>query len=441
MTRLFTEIISSCCKEEKMNNINGEQEKKQKVFNIARNAVVASRKLRSIPTSKKKEALIRVADILDKKADDIKFRNEIDIEAAREDNLPESLIDRLLLDDKRIKSMTDGIREVAGLDDPVGEIISQWSRPNGLKIAKVRVPLGVITMIYESRPNVTADSAALCIMSSNAVILRGGTESLNSNLAIGHYITEALKESGIPEGSVQVIDDSDRKIIEYLVSLKGMIDVVIPRGSEEMIKAIHKMSLIPVIGHGKGLCHIYVDKEADVEKTVDIVFNAKVQRPGVCNAVETLLVHSEVAEDVLPGICEKLNTAGVELRGDDRIRKIVDMNMATEEDWSTEYLSLILSIKMVDSVEEAIDHIERYGSHHSDCIITEDVSAKEKFLVNVDSACVYCNASTRFTDGNQMGLGAEIGISNQKLHARGPMGLKELTTYKYLITGSGQIRQ
>lgn len=425
-----------------MSNIDnqGEQEKKQKVFSIARNAVVAGRKLKEISTDKKKEALIKVADLLDKKADDIKFRNEIDIEAAREDNLSGALIDRLLLDDKRIKSMTDGIRDVADLDDPVGEIIDEWERPNGLKIKKVRVPLGVIAMIYESRPNVTADSAALCLMSSNAVILRGGTESLNSNLAIGHYITEALKEAEMPSDSVQVIDNTDRKIVEYLVSLKGMIDVVIPRGSEEMIRSISRMSLIPIIGHGKGLCHIYIDKEADIGKAVEIVFNAKVQRPGVCNAVETLLVHSEIAEDVLPDLCEKLKNAGVELRGDEKIREIADMNVATEEDWNTEYLSLVLSLKIVDSLQDAVDHIERYGSRHSDCIITEDKSACEKFLRSVDSACVYCNASTRFTDGNQMGLGAEIGISNQKLHARGPMGLKELTTYKYLITGNGQIR-
>jgi glutamate-5-semialdehyde dehydrogenase len=278
-------------------------------------------------------------------------------------------------------------------------------------------------------------------MSSNVVILRGGTESLNSNLAIGHYIREALKKEELPEGTVQVIDDTDRKIIEYLVSLKGMIDVVIPRGSEEMIKSISRISLIPVIGHGKGLCHIYIDKDADIDMAAEIVFNAKVQRPGVCNAVETLLVHSEIAENVLPVVCQRLQSSGVELRGDERVNNIFNMNIAAQEDWSAEYLDLILSIKIVDSIEEAADHIEKYGSRHSDCIITENRSACDKFLKRVDSACVYCNASTRFTDGNQMGLGAEIGISNQKLHARGPMGLRELTTYKYIIEGSGQIRQ
>ncbi len=423
-----------------VNNKNNEIEKQQKVFDIARRSVIASRELRKVSTEQKKDALNRIADILEKKADDIKFKNEIDVEAAREDNLPDSLIDRLILDDDRIKSMTEGIREVSVLEDPVGQIIDNIERQNGLKIKKVRIPLGVIAMIYESRPNVTADSAALCLMSSNAVILRGGTESLNTNLAIGHYIKEALGDSGITQDAVQVIDDTDRKIIEYLVSLKGMIDIVIPRGSEEMIKAITRMSLIPIVGHGKGLCHIYVDKAADMDMAINIVHNAKVQRPGVCNAVETVLVHSEIAESFLPRLCERLKESGVELKGDERVRTIYEMESASEEDWNTEYLALILSMKIVDSVDEAIDHIEKYGSSHSDCIVSEDESACEKFTVCVDSACIYCNASTRFTDGNQMGLGAEIGISNQKLHARGPMGLKELTTYKYLIFGNGQVR-
>jgi glutamate-5-semialdehyde dehydrogenase len=418
-----------------------EIEKQQNIVSMANLAVEASRKLRVIPTEKKREALKKIADVLDAKAEDIKFRNEIDVEAAKQDGLSQALIDRLLLTDERIKSMTDGIREVASLDDPVGQVISSYDRPNGLKIEKVRVPLGVIAMIYESRPNVTADSSALCLMSSNAVILRGGRESLNSNIAIGQYIRQALKESGLPENSVQIIDDPDRKIVEYLVSLKGLVDVVIPRGSEEMINAISRISLIPVVGHGKGLCHLYIDKSADMEKAIEITFNAKVQRPGVCNAIETLLVHSEIAEKVIPKVCEKLESAGVELRGDERAAGICKMNPASEEDWSAEYLSLILSVKIVDSIDEAIAHIERYGSHHSDCIVTEDSDACEHFLRNVDSSVVYCNASTRFTDGNQMGLGAEIGISNQKLHARGPMGLTELTTYKYIIKGNGQIRQ
>jgi len=416
-------------------------EKQQKVFDIARKAVIASRALKEINTKKKKDALNAVADIIDEKADDIKFRNEIDVEAAREDNLSEALIDRLILDDKRIQAMSDGIREVAGLDDPIGRILESSERPNGLKISKITVPLGVIAMIYESRPNVTADSAGLCLMASNAVILRGGTESLNSNLAIGHYIKEAIGRSGLPQDAVQVIDDSDRSLIEYIVSLKGMVDVVIPRGSEEMIRSVSRMSLIPVIGHGKGLCHIYVDSVAKINMAIDIIHNAKVQRPGVCNAVETVLVHTDIASELLPGLCEKLIASGVELRGDERTRKIIDMKPATEDDWNTEYLSLILSLKVVDSTEEAIEHIEKHGSRHSDCIITENKAACEKFTTSIDSACVYCNASTRFTDGNQMGLGAEIGISNQKLHARGPMGLNELTTYKYIISGNGQIRQ
>lgn len=420
---------------------NEEREKQKKIFDIAGKAVVSSRTLRQATTQQKRDALNKIADFLDEKTEEIKFRNEIDVEAAREDNLSEALIDRLLLNESRIKAMTDGIREVARLDDPVGEIMEEIIRPNGLKINKVRVPLGVIAMIYESRPNVTGDAAALCIMSSNAVILRGGSESLNSNLAIGNYIRAALKDTGIPQDAVQVIDDPDRKIINYLVSLRGMVDIIIPRGSQEMIDAITKVSAIPIIGHGKGLCHVYIDKEADRDSAINVTYNSKVQRPGVCNAIETLLVHSEIAEELLPELCEKLKTANVELRGDEKTRKIFDMSQATEEDWSTEYLALILAIKIVDSLEEAVEHIEKYGSHHSDCIITEDEETCKKFLINVDSACVYCNASTRFTDGNQMGLGAEIGISNQKLHARGPMGLKELTIYKYQIIGDGQIRQ
>lgn len=418
-----------------------DNEKQQNIINLVKNAVIASRALRKISTEQKRKALMRIAEILDEKAEDIMFRNEIDLEAAKEDGLAETLLDRLKLDKTRIISMVNGIREVAGLDDPVNDVIEEWTRPNGLKIKKIRVPLGVVVMIYESRPNVTADAAALCLMSSNAVILRGGTESLNSNLAIGYYIREALKDFDIPQDSVQVIDDTDRRIVEYLVSLKGMVDIVIPRGSEEMIKAVSKISQIPVIGHGKGLCHIYLDKLSDLNKAIKIIHNSKVQRPGVCNALETLLVHNDISESALPLICKKLADSGVELRGDEKTRKIYNMEKASEEDWATEYLSLILSIKIVDSIKEAIEHIEKYGSHHSDCIITEDKAACEEFLTGIDSACVYCNASTRFTDGNQMGLGAEIGISNQKLHARGPMGLKELTTYKYLLIGDGQIRQ
>ncbi len=423
-----------------MNEKNTEKDKKEKIFNIAVKAVKASRKLRESGTDEKRKALNAIADLLDKKADDIKFRNEIDVEAAREDGLGKALIDRLILDENRIKSMTDGIREVASLEDPVGRVLEKNTLPSGLEIIKKSVPLGVIAMIYESRPNVTADSAALCLMSSNAVILRGGSESLNSNLAIGHYIREALQDTDIHPDSVQIFDDTDRELVKYLVTMKGLIDVVIPRGSEEMINHISAQSTIPVIGHGKGLCHIYIDESADKDMAVNIVHNAKVQRPGVCNAVETLLVHSSCAGDILPAVCEKLAASGVELRGDERSAALYSMNGASKEDWSTEYLDLILSIKVVDSIQEAVEHIERYGSRHSDAIITSDNAARDKFFAAVDSSCVYHNASTRFTDGGQMGLGAEIGISNQKLHARGPMGLKELTTYKYLLSGNGLVR-
>ncbi len=417
-----------------------EMEKKEKIFEVAKNAVISSRQMRKAGSSQKKDALVKIAELLESKADDIKFRNEIDVEAAREDGLPEALIDRLILDDKRIKSMTDGIREVAEMEDPVGQIIEEREGPGGLKIRKVRVPLGVIAMVYESRPNVTADAAALCLKSSNSVILRGGSEALNSNLAIGHFIQEALSETELPAKSVQVVEDTDRELVNHLISLKGMVDIVIPRGSEKMIETITEKSKIPVIGHGKGLCHIYIDETADGQKAADIVFNAKVQRPGVCNAVETLLVHSSAAGDILPGVLKKLEDAGVELVGDERAKDAYEMQPASKEDWASEYLGLKLSVKVVDSVREAVEHIERFGSHHSDAIITEDKENCGYFLNNVDSACVYCNASTRFTDGSQMGLGAEIGISNQKLHARGPMGVRELTTYKYHMIGTGQVR-
>ncbi len=424
-----------------MDNNSNKREKQEMVFNIALNALKAGRRLREVSSADKVDALKKIADILEEKSEDIRFRNEIDVEAAKQDGLGKALIDRLVLDDKRIKAMTEGVREVADMEDPVGKILETKSRPSGLEIEKISIPLGVIAMIYESRPNVTADAAALCLKSSNAVILRGGTEALNSNLAIGHHIREALKDSPLPQDAVQVIDDTDREIVDYLVTMKGLVDVVIPRGSEKMINEVSKKSSVPVIGHGKGLCHIYVDSSALPDMAVRIVYNAKVQRPGVCNAVETVIIHSQSAPRILPLICRKLEEAGVELRGDEKAREICSMREAVKEDWSTEYLDLILSVKIVDSLQEAIDHIERYGSRHSDAIITEDEDSRNKFFSAVDSSCLYHNASTRFTDGAQMGLGAEIGISNQKLHARGPMGLKELTSYKYLLRGKGLVRE
>ncbi|MGM0567804.1 MAG: glutamate-5-semialdehyde dehydrogenase [Elusimicrobiota bacterium] len=424
-----------------MNENSTGREKQEEIFNMGLKALRASRKLREISSEDKRKALNKIADLLESKIDDIKFRNEIDVEAAREDGLSESLIDRLVLDEKRIRSMIKGVRDVAGFEDPVGTIIEKRKTDAGLEIEKVRVPLGVVAMIYESRPNVTADAAALCLMSSNAVILRGGTEALNSNLAIGHYIREALKQTSVPEDAVYVLDDTDRNLVDYLVSLKGIVDVVIPRGSEKMISQISKKSLVPVIGHGKGLCHIYIDKKADVDMAVKIVHNAKVQRPGVCNAVETLIVHADCSSRILPAVCRKLSSSGVELRGDEKARKIYSMKEASKDDWSSEYLNLTLSIKVVDSIDEAIEHIESYGSGHSDAIVSDDLKARDKFFALVDSACVYHNASTRFTDGAQMGMGAEIGISNQKLHARGPMGVKEMTTYKYRMSGKGLIRE
>ncbi len=421
--------------------MNEKEDKKKYAFEIARRALIASREIATLESDEKNQALYKIADYLDEKGEEIIFRNGIDVEAATKAGLGDAFIDRLLLTPERIKSMTDGIREVAELSDPVGEVLEESVRPNKMKVKKVRVPLGVIAMIFESRPNVAGDATALCLKSSNAVILRGGREALNSNTAITYFIREALKDTKIPQDAVQIVDNPDRDIVRYLVSLKGMIDVVIPRGSEEMINSVSSLSLIPVIGHGKGLCHIYVDASADKEKAIEIIYNAKVQRPGVCNAVETLLIHQDAADEILPAVCQRLEEAKVELVGDEEAQKIYPMGEAEKEDWSTEYLSLKLSIKVIESLEKAIKHIARYGSKHSDCILTEDVLASGKFLQSVDSSCVYVNASTRFTDGNQMGLGAEIGISNQKLHARGPMGLKELTTYKYHLIGNGQIRE
>ncbi|NIN92896.1 glutamate-5-semialdehyde dehydrogenase [bacterium] len=414
----------------------------KKTEEMARKAKLAASAMANLSTSLKNKALLAMAKAIQEKAEDIISKNRIDVKEAKEKGLAISLIDRLTVNDKRISNMSKGLREIAELPDPVGEVIEHKVRPNGLRIDKVRVPLGVVAIIYESRPNVTCDAAGLCLKAGNAVILRGGSEAINSNMIIAKVLQEAAYSSGIPQGAIQLVETTDREAVSQLVKMDGFIDVVIPRGSEEMIKKIKANATVPVIGHGKGLCHIYVDKSADLRMAERICFNAKVQRPGVCNAMETLLVHKDIAGEFLPGMIKKFEEAKVEIRGDEKTKSILShVKSAREEDWSTEYLDLILSVKVVDSLSEAIDHINKYGSMHSEAILARDKDAAQKFLKEVDASSVFWNASTRFTDGGEFGMGAEIGISNQKLHARGPMGVRELTSTKFVIYGDGQIRE
>ncbi|MDA0322144.1 MAG: glutamate-5-semialdehyde dehydrogenase [Verrucomicrobia bacterium] len=405
-------------------------------------AVAASRELVTVGTKKKSAILRAMADELRKSHGPIEAANQKDLEAGEKIRLSSSLLDRLELTSGRIDAMADGLDEVARLADPVGEIISEWVRPNGLKIDKVRVPIGVIGIIYESRPNVTADAAALCLKTSNAVILRGGKEAIHSNRAIATAMTTGGRDKGLPDGAIQLVQTTSRDAVRELCRMVGRVDMIIPRGGEGLIKAVSEQALVPVVKHYKGVCHTYVDQSANLEQAMNISMNAKTQRPGVCNAMETLLVHEAVAAEFLPEIGKRLESAGVEIRGDATTRLHLEgVKAATEKDWSEEYLDLILSIRVVSSAREAIDHINNYGSHHSDAIIAESDAVQNQFLKEVDSATVYVNASTRFTDGNEFGMGAEIGISTDKLHARGPMGLEELTTYKYVIFGKGQIKE
>ncbi len=403
----------------------------EQVARQALSAKGASRRLASLSPEEKKRMLLEIAKALEASGPDILFHNEIDVEAAREAEISEALINRLVLNDASLKAMAQGVREVAEQKDPVGEVLESWTRPSGIRIDKVRVPLGVIAMIDESRPNVTVDAAALCLMSGNAVILRGGSEAINSNRALVSVIAKALKAAGAPEGSVQLLEDTNRDSIMELIHMNHLVDLVIARGSEDMIDHVMKYSSIPVLGHGKGVCHVYVDAKADLSMAEKIAYNAKVQRPGVCNAMETLLVHKDVASAFLPKIAQLYETAKVEIRGDEETRQVIPSAMpATEEDWRTEYLDLIVSIRVVDS-----------RSGHSDSIVTQDAAQAKRFLSEVDSAAVFHNASTRLHDGSVFGLGAEIGISTRKFHARGTMGARELTTTKYVVHGSGQIRE
>jgi len=417
------------------------QEPESEVRRKARLAKAAARRLALLSTERKDAALRAIAAELEAKADEIIAANGKDLENARQKGVSAALLDRLALTRERIQGIAAGVREVAELPDPVGETVRAWRRPNGLEISQVRVPLGVVGIIYEARPNVTADAAALCLKSGNAALLRGSSEALESNKAIAAAIQDALEQSGLPREAVQLIEDTDRSAAQEMMRLNGLIDVLIPRGGAGLIQAVVQNATVPVIETGVGNCHIYVHADADLDKAEAIVINAKTRRCSVCNAVETLLVDAKVAEAFLPRIGRALEEAGVEIRGCERTRRwIPQAKPAVEEDWYAEYLALILAVKVVDGIDEAIDHIERYGSHHSDAIVTENYSVARRFTREVDSAAVYVNASTYFTDGNQFGFGAEIGISTQKLHARGPMGLTELTSTKYVIHGDGQIR-
>lgn len=397
--------------------------------------------LLNLTTDQKNRALETMARNLEDRRDMLLSANRVDLEAARKSNLPPASVDRLTLSDKTIASMARGLREVGALGDPVGKIIDEWIPPVGVTIRKISQPIGVILIIYESRPNVTADAAGLCLKSGNACILRGGKEAIHSSLAIAKCLTDALKTAGIPEAAIQVIETIDRAAVGALLKAREYIDLVIPRGGKSLIERVVTESTIPVIKHYEGICHTYVDAEADLQMAQTVCFNAKVQRPGVCNAMETLLVHRDVAKSFTPPMFEKFRQAGVELRGDAAVRRLdSSVSEATETDWRTEYLDLILSVKIVDNLDEAVQHINRYGSRHSDAIITDDPVAAERFTRLVDSAAVFVNCSTRLHDGGVFGMGAEIGVSTDKIHARGPMALPELTTYKYVVTGTGQLR-
>jgi glutamate-5-semialdehyde dehydrogenase len=414
---------------------------KNSIKQIAQDAVLAARTLSRVTSTAKNNALLQMAVELDRNRDFLLVENAKDISKAKQSGLSLALIDRLTLEKATIESMVQGLREVAALPDPVGKVTSMWRRPNGLLVGRMRIPLGVIGIIYESRPNVTVDASALCLKSGNAVILRGGSEAINSTLAIASILQQVLRRSFLPEKAIQVIGITDREAVSAMLQLDEYIDLIIPRGGEELIRAVVAQSKIPVIKHYKGVCHIFVDAQADMEMAVNICFNAKVQRPGVCNAMETLLVHKDIARNFLPKVAGKLQKAGVVLRGCEKTRSILkNIEAATENDWFAEYLDLILAVRVVDSIDEAIAHIEKYGSLHTESIITNDYNNSQRFLNEVNSSTVLVNASTRFSDGFELGLGAEIGISTTKLHAFGPMGLEELTTTKFIIYGNGQVR-
>ncbi len=412
------------------------------ILEICKRAKAASIELAKLSSETKNQALYRMAAALESNLDKILDANKVDVEAAKVKGLKASLLDRLSLNKRKVENMASCLREVAELNDPVGMIINTWTRPNGLIISQVRVPMGVVGIIYESRPDVTSDASGICLKSGNAVILRGGSDALNSNLAIGEVLRSALADCGVSADAIQVVASPERSVAEELMGMREYVDVLIPRGGADLIKTVVKKSRIPVIETGTGNCHVYVEEDADLEKATAIVINAKCQRPGTCNAAEKLLVHSKIAQNYLPVVIAALRKQGVEVRGCTETCKIVpDVKAAREEDWYTEYLDLIMGIKVVENLADAIAHINKYGTKHSDSILTANFDKALRFIKEVDSAAVYWNASTRFTDGNQFGLGAEIGISTQKLHARGPMSVQHLTTTKYVILGTGQIRK
>ena len=418
-----------------------ENQLKELILEMAKKAKIASRNLVTLSSEIKNDVLKKVAQKLRENREELKKINEKDVNQAVLQGQTKAFIDRLTLTDKIIESMAKGLEEVAALPDPVGEVVKMWKRPNGLLVGRMRIPLGVIAIIYESRPNVTIDAAGLCFKSGNAVILRGGKEALNSNLALGEIFRETLKEFNIPEDVVQVVPTPERKLIEYMLELEEYIDLIIPRGGEGLIRFVTERARMPVIKHYKGVCHVYIDDEANLEMAKAVAVNAKCQRPGVCNAMETLLVHKNIAEKILPDLAEEYKKYEVELRGCSETLKYVPWaKPATEEDWYAEYLDLILAIKVVENIDSAIEHISKYGSNHTEAIITENYSKAMKFLKEVDASVVLVNASTRFNDGGELGLGAEIGISTTKIHAYGPMGLEELTTTKFIVFGNGQIR-
>lgn len=407
---------------------------------LGKNAAGAKYELQKLSTDTKNKALLAVADALVKESSLIIEENAKDIKCGEEKGMHPGLLDRLRLDESRIKGMAEGLKQVAELPDPIGEVLEQTERPNGLKIAKRRVPIGVIGIIYESRPNVTADAFGLCFKSGNVVILKGGSDAINSNIAITGVIRKALAKEGITQDAIQLIESTDRSVVQEFMKMKEYVDLLIPRGGAGLIRSVVENSTIPVIETGTGNCHIFVDESADLEKAIPIIINAKTQRIGVCNACESLVVHENIRKKFLPELKKALEEKNVEIRGDEKVQEIITCIPATEEDYGKEYLDYIISMKTVSSVDEAIAHINKYNTKHSEAIITENQENAEKFLNEVDAACVYVNASTRFTDGFEFGFGAEIGISTQKIHARGPMGLRELTSYKYAIIGDGQTR-
>ncbi len=421
------------------------KETTKSVTEVCEAAKTASRPLARVSDDVKDRALMAIADAVDENLREILEANRRDVERGEREGLDSALIDRLTLTEERVAQISAGVRDVEALPDPVGEVLEGWRLRNGLHINKVRVPLGVVGVVYEARPNVTVDAAVLCIKSGNSVVLRGSSMAVESNRALGEILCDAAYSNGIPEGSIGLLEGASRDEMSELATTEGLVDLIVPRGGEGLKNALKEVAKVPVIYAADGNCHVYVDSEADIDMAVKVTVDAKTDRPGVCNAAETLLVHSKIAPEILPKVVGELEKEGVELFADARTRSLLgpgagDVKEATEEDWATEYLSLKLAIKTVDTLEEAIDHVNRYGSGHSEAIITDSVESAEEFSECVDAACVYVNASTRFTDGGVFGMGAEIGNSTQKLHARGPVGLRELTTYKYVVEGSGQIR-